>query len=173
MRLRDLRLEKIIKAPITQPLDTIFETFQKSRKHIALLMDAHGGVAGIVTLEDVIEEVFGDIQDETDKEAQEIALQSDGSIIVQGGVSIDDVLDEFKLDSSDIALDELFRGEPVSYVLLSELARFPQEGETVTISGTAHEIRLTAATVNKGAVREIRAEHFVYEHTEHVGEFAS
>ncbi|HRI35601.1 MAG TPA: CNNM domain-containing protein [bacterium] len=79
-KLRDLKLEKIIKAPITQPLDTILETFQKSRKHIALLLDEHGGVAGIITLEDVIEEVFGEIQDETDREVREIRTLSDGSL---------------------------------------------------------------------------------------------
>ncbi len=57
-KLGDLDLEKIIKVPLTKPLDQIFETFQKSRKHIALVMDEYGGVAGIITLEDIIEEVF-------------------------------------------------------------------------------------------------------------------
>ncbi len=57
-KLADLDLEKIIKVPLTKPLDQIFETFQKSRKHIALVMDEYGGVAGIVTLEDIVEEVF-------------------------------------------------------------------------------------------------------------------
>jgi putative hemolysin len=57
-KLSELDLEKIIKVPLTKPLDQIFETFQKSRKHIALVMDEYGGVAGVITLEDIVEEVF-------------------------------------------------------------------------------------------------------------------
>lgn len=64
----NLPLEKIMKVPLTQSLDSIFEQFQRSRRHIALVLDEHGGTAGVITMEDVIEEVFGDIKDEKDKE---------------------------------------------------------------------------------------------------------
>lgn len=67
-KLKSLALEKIMKVPLTQPLDDLFEKFQKSRRHIALVLDEHGGTAGVVTMEDVLEEVFGDIKDEKDKE---------------------------------------------------------------------------------------------------------
>lgn len=67
-KLGSLDLEKIMKVPLTQPLDDLFEKFQKSRRHIALVLDEHGGTAGVVTMEDVLEEVFGDIKDEKDKE---------------------------------------------------------------------------------------------------------
>ena len=66
--LASLSLEKIMKVPLTQSLDTLFEKFQKSRKHIALVLDEHGGTAGIITMEDILEEVFGDIKDEKDQE---------------------------------------------------------------------------------------------------------
>lgn len=67
-RLAALSLEKIMRVPVTQPLDDLFEKFQKSRRHIALVQDEHGGTAGVVTMEDVLEEVFGDIKDEKDRE---------------------------------------------------------------------------------------------------------
>jgi putative hemolysin len=67
-KLKSLDLEKIMKVPLTQPLDDLFEKFQKSRRHIALVLDEHGGTAGVVTMEDVLEEVFGDIKDEKDRE---------------------------------------------------------------------------------------------------------
>jgi putative hemolysin len=57
-----------MKVPLTQPLDDLFGKFQKSRRHLALVLDEHGGTAGVVTMEDVLEEVFGDIKDEKDKE---------------------------------------------------------------------------------------------------------
>ncbi len=66
--LSSLDLEKIMKVSLTQSLDDLFEKFQKSRRHIALVLDEHGGTAGVVTMEDVLEEVFGDIKDEKDKE---------------------------------------------------------------------------------------------------------
>lgn len=66
--LSSLDLEKIMKVSLTQALDDLFEKFQKSRRHIALVLDEHGGTAGVVTMEDVLEEVFGDIKDEKDRE---------------------------------------------------------------------------------------------------------
>lgn len=64
----NLQISPIIKVPRSQPIDSLLEKFQKTHKHIAVVMDEYGGVEGIVTLEDIIEEVFGEIQDETDEE---------------------------------------------------------------------------------------------------------
>ncbi len=64
----ELSLSPIIKVPRSQPIDSLLEKFQKTHKHIAVVVDEYGGVEGIVTLEDIIEEVFGEIQDETDEE---------------------------------------------------------------------------------------------------------
>ena len=69
-----------MKIPLTQPLDDLFEKFQKSRRHIALVLDEHGGTAGVITMEDVLEEVFGDIKDETDKE--DIYMRKRGDSII-------------------------------------------------------------------------------------------
>jgi len=79
-RIVDLSLDKIMKIPLTQPLDDLFEKFQKSRRHIALVLDEHGGTAGIITMEDVLEEVFGDIKDEKDNEDIYMRKRSDTKI---------------------------------------------------------------------------------------------
>jgi CBS domain containing-hemolysin-like protein len=66
-----------MKVPLTQSLDSVFEQFQRSCRHIALVLDEHGGTAGVITMEDVIEEVFGDIKDEKDKEVVYIKRTSE------------------------------------------------------------------------------------------------
>lgn len=78
-----LDLERIVRVPLTQPLDTIFELFQRSRKHIALVLDEHGGVAGIITMEDIVEEVFGDIKDEKDREEVTVRRLGNGSVMAK------------------------------------------------------------------------------------------
>ncbi len=132
-KLKDLDLEKIIKVPLTKPLDQIFETFQKSRKHIALVMDEYGGVAGVITLEDIVEEVFGDIKDEKDREEVYIRRRGDGSLHVKGDVILEDALEHFgKLDLDRYGLEE-YEGETVSYLIIALLESFPDNGEKMTV----------------------------------------
>lgn len=109
-----------MKVSLTQALDDLFEKFQKSRRHIALVLDEHGGTAGVVTMEDVLEEVFGDIKDEKDKEAIYMRKSQNGSIEAIGSVLIDDILEEFNLNKSEIELPEEYMGETLSYVLMAE-----------------------------------------------------
>ena len=132
-KLRELDLEKIIKVPATQPIDRVFTIFQKSHKHIALVIDEHGGVDGIITLEDIIEEVFGDIKDEKDQEEEYIRKTSNGAIIVQGSVLVEDILEEYGLNNTCINISEEYIGETVSYLILSLLERFPKNGESITL----------------------------------------
>lgn len=117
-----------MKIPVTQTLDTLFEKFQKSRRHIALVMDEHGGTAGVITMEDILEEVFGDIKDETDREEIYLRKKSENSIEAVGSVLIDDILDEFNLRYQDLEIPEEYMGEPVSYILMAEEEEFPEEG---------------------------------------------
>ena len=102
--LRDLNLEKIIKVPLTQPLDGLFEKFQKSRRHIALVVDEHGGTAGVVTMEDVLEEVFGDIKDEKDKEEIYLKRNKNGTIEAVGTVLMDDIIEEYDISPEEYGI---------------------------------------------------------------------
>lgn len=109
------------------------EVFQKSRKHIALVLDEHGGVVGVVTMEDVIEEVFGDIKDEKDDEEVYIRHISDGSISVVGNTLIEDILEECEINEiEEIGFREEHYGEAISYLIIERLERFPREGEILT-----------------------------------------
>lgn len=125
--LSSLDLEKIMKVSLTQALDDLFEKFQRSRRHIALVLDEHGGTAGVVTMEDVLEEVFGDIKDEKDKEEIYMKKGKDGSIEAIGSVLIDDILEEFNLTPEAINLPAEYINETLSYVLMAEEEGFAKE----------------------------------------------
>lgn len=109
-----------MKVSLTQALDDLFERFQRSRRHIALVLDEYGGTAGVVTMEDVLEEVFGDIKDEKDREEIYMKKGKDGTIAALGSVLIDDILEEYNLTAESIALPEEYMNETLSYVLMAE-----------------------------------------------------
>jgi CBS domain containing-hemolysin-like protein len=109
------------------------ETFQKAHKIMAIIIDEYGWVSGLITMEDIIEEVFWEIRDETDKEAEEFVKIGKDSIRVESDVLIEDVLEKFDLKLPDIWLDEKeFDGETLSYVITHILWWFPQKDQIVS-----------------------------------------
>lgn len=127
--LDDLPLKKALKIPLTMPIDKVIEVFKKDRRQMAVVMDEYGWVSGLVTLEDIVEEIFGEFVDETDKELTPIKNDGD-TYIVQWSVVIDDLLDHMNVSWQDSGLDENeYSGETVAYVITSELERFPEKNE--------------------------------------------
>ena len=122
----DLQLSPIAKIPRSQPIDTLLEKFQKTHKHIAVIVDEDGWVLGIVSLEDIIEEVFGEIQDETDEEVTPIQKLDNGvDLICQSYVRMDELLEVLWIQFEDLGLDDEFESETLSYLLTSSFERFP------------------------------------------------
>jgi CBS domain containing-hemolysin-like protein len=111
--------------PETKPVARLMREMQAGKFHMALLVDEHGGIAGLVTLEDLIEELVGDIVDEYDVEDAEIEHLENGSYRVQGSVPIDELND---LLESDIPHDDW---DTVGGFVLGELGRVPESGESV------------------------------------------
>lgn len=129
-KLKDLELSRVIKVPLNQPIDTLLETFRKSYKHMAIVIDEYGWVAGLVTLEDIIEEVFWDIKDETDDRTEEIIKVWNNEYIVQPQVLVDEILNVLDLDFEHIWIkDHEFDWETISYLITAELERFPSPWE--------------------------------------------
>lgn len=155
IQLSSLSLEKIMKVPLTQSLDDLFEKFQKSRKHLALVLDEHGGTAGIVTMEDVLEEVFGDIKDEKDQEAVFIRRKNQFTIEAVGAVSLDDILEEFNMEAEGLGIPNEYIGEPVSYVILSEKEEFPVIGSEVIFSGANGRLLLKVTRLNGMVIESV------------------
>lgn len=127
--------------PKTLPVGELLTTFRAQRQHIAIVIDEHGGTLGLVTLEDLIEEVVGEVRDEFDTEEEPpITVVAPGHILAQGSVPLDDV-------NEYVAIDR--RGHDVQTVgglVLAELGRRPYQ---------ADEISLGAVTLRVEAVERL------------------
>lgn len=123
-------LDKAIKIPLNHPIDKLLEIFKNSRKHLAIVLDEYGWVAGLVTLEDIIEEVFGDIRDEYDKEKDEMRKIGENKYEVDPSIIFEDLLDELEIQFESLGLDEKdYYATTLNYFITEELERFPESGE--------------------------------------------
>lgn len=125
-KLSELKLRKVLKVPLNQPISKLLDIFQKTNKIFAIIMDQYGWVAWLVSLEDVVEQVFWEIRDESDREMDEFVKTEDWKIISDSFVLMQDLLYEYNLELSSIWLDEKeFNGETISYVITDVLENFP------------------------------------------------
>jgi len=124
--------------PESKPVDALLEEMRRAKIHLAIVMDEYGGTAGLVTIEDILEEIVGDIQDEYDAEEQlPIQHQEDGSILVDGMVPIDEVNE---LLNSDLPTEDF---DTLGGFVVGLLGRAPNPGEEVThgkLRMIAHEV---------------------------------
>jgi CBS domain containing-hemolysin-like protein len=113
--------------PETKPLDDLLADLQRERTSMAVVVDEYGRVVGIVTIEDIVEEVVGEIADETDPAAGEVRQLADGDWFVRGHVSIADLLDygvELPVDSDAY--------NSVGGFVFAEIGRLPRRGDTIS-----------------------------------------
>ena len=136
--------------PRTKNCRSLFSFMKKNRTQIAVVVDEYGGTEGIVTLEDLIEDILGNIQDEYDNEEEEIRKLSDGKFTVDGSTSIEDVEERIGVELSD---DD---SETIAGFLLSNLGRIPAEGEQPSIE--AHGLRFTALQTDGRRITEVLIE---------------
>jgi CBS domain containing-hemolysin-like protein len=120
--------------PETLELDRLLERMRVERFHLAAVIDEYGGVSGIVTLEDVIEELVGQIHDEFDVEKPELQRNPDDTYRVAGGMLVEEIQDALGLDLSD--RDE----DTIGGVVFSELGRNPVVGDRVELGPVTLEV---------------------------------
>ena len=122
-------LKKLARDPYFIPeqkkIDDLLREFQKERIHMALVVDEYGGISGLVTLEDIIEEIVGEIQDEHDKEAPLYRKLDENTFLVDGRMSLEEVNDELSLE---LPTEEGV--ETISGFILNLLGSLPKEKET-------------------------------------------
>ncbi|UGT54180.1 hemolysin family protein [Nocardia asteroides] len=116
--------------PDSKPLDDLLDEMQRRRNHMALLVDEYGGIAGLVTIEDVLEEIVGEIADEYDTdETPPVEDLGDGRYRVSARLSVEDLGELYGLDIEDEDVDT------VGGLLAHELGRVPLPGSKVTVYG--------------------------------------
>jgi len=151
----DVSIERFITPPYFVPsvmkISEVLQFMQKNKIHIALVTDEHGDTAGMVTLEDVLEEIVGDISDETDEDSNGIKKENDGFLVV-GSMSVVDFNKFFK---SDLPEDEDYNS--VSGLIVSELGRFPKERDVVDKNNIKFTVKeIARRTVKSVFVTEIK-----------------
>ena len=127
-KVRDM-LRPAVFIPESKPLNVLLKEFRKNRNHIAIVVDEYGGVAGMVTIEDVLEQIVGDIEDEYDFDETEdnIIPEKGGHFRVKATTEIDDFNKAFGTDYNDEGVDT------IGGLLLRRLARVPKRGEQIML----------------------------------------
>lgn len=128
-----LDAKKIMKKPYFIPeskkLDSLLHDFKQKKNHLAVVVDEHGGVSGIVTLEDVVEEIIGEIVDETDQMTPDIVRLKGSKWLVAGKMDIDDLNKKV-----DIQIPESSEYDTFSGFFLEQIGRIPKPGESIIIN---------------------------------------
>jgi putative hemolysin len=148
----DLTIEPLLReayfVPESKRVDDLLNELQQSKVHLAVVVDEYGGTAGVVTIEDILEEIVGEIQDEFDRETPQFELISENEAIADGRLSINDLCDEMDIDWPGQVAGTL------GGFLQRQLGRIPSEGEVVEVD----DLRLTVLKAEHHRVRQVRVE---------------
>jgi CBS domain containing-hemolysin-like protein len=159
----DPLVREAVIVPETKPLDDLLADLQRQRSSMAVVVDEYGRVVGIVTVEDIIEEVVGEIDDETDPAGGEIRRLANGDWFVRGHVAVTDLLDY----GVDLPVDTDAYNSVGGFVF-AELGRLPKRGDTITADG--YSIRVESVRDNRieaVRIRERRAQQGAVSGSEH------
>ncbi len=121
-------IQPLLVVPASLRLDRLLKTFQEERRHLAVVVDEYGGTQGIVTLEDVLEEIVGEIEDESDRLDSHITRRPDGSMVCRG---LAETRKLFELLEIDEDLVEELESVTLSGFLAQELGRIPRTGDVI------------------------------------------
>ncbi len=145
--LKDI-IRKPLFVPDSMPLTTLLRRFQKRKKHIAVVLDEFGGTAGLITLEDILEEIVGEIQDEHDQDQPEFVAHSDKVAFAAAAFRVDELNESFgvglPLDVSDT----------LGGLIVEELGRIPDVTEQVDIRG----LKFTVLEMEGSRIKRLRVE---------------
>lgn len=128
----DFDLDSLIRPPVyvpeTKKASELLREMQRKRVHMAFVVDEYGGISGLITTEDLLEELVGEIEDEHDAgEPQQSELRQDGSLVVNGTIALIDLKEIL-----EIKLPDGLPYDTLAGLILSKLGRFPEQGEKVS-----------------------------------------
>jgi CBS domain containing-hemolysin-like protein len=141
------RVESVMRTPIfvpdSKPVDDLLREMQSARTHVAVVIDEYGGTAGLVTIEDVLEEIVGEIDDEYDRHGNAVEQLADGSLRVSSRLNIEELGEMFGLELSDDDVDS------VGGLLAKALGRVPIPGARADVGGLRLQAESTAGRRNR------------------------
>ena len=142
--------------PDTQPVARLLRGLQRRRRHMAVVVDEYGGTVGIVTLEDVLEEIVGEIQDEFDEEKPELEADASGAFTARGGLLLEKLAGALAIDTSGEAIEE---SDTVGGYVAARLGRQARMGDSVDLAGHRVEVvRMRGPRVVEVKIRRVGAE---------------
>jgi putative hemolysin len=148
----DIRM--ILRAPLFAPesmsIDDLLHDFQRKKVHIAIVLDEYGGTAGLVSIEDLLEEIVGEIQDEYDVEEEMVVRLSADEIRIDGRVAVDELADLFDID---LVLEDEDEYDTIGGLVFHRIGRVPVPGDQVELGG----LRLTVETTDGRRVAKVLA----------------
>ena len=124
----------------------VFNEMKKNRIHMAVVLDEYGGTVGIVTLEDLVEEIVGEIEDEYDEHDDKIKVVKEDEYIVDGSAKLDEISDLIGVNMESEELDS------IGGLIIEELGRMPEENEEVNIG----KIKFKVEEVEKNRIKKVR-----------------
>jgi putative hemolysin len=149
-------IRRLVRTPLFVPesmlVDDLLHSLQRRRVHIAIVLDEHGGTAGLITIEDLIEEIVGEIQDEYDEEEPMIVALSHNDARVDGRADVDDLLEHF---GATLEGDDQEEFDTVGGLVYHHIGGVPKVGDTVAVDG----LQLTVEATDGRRVRTVHVVH--------------
>lgn len=149
-KIKNLKLVNPLEVPYSKKINQLFREFQRKHLHMAIVIDEFGGTAGIVTMEDLIEEIVGEIEDESDNLELPIEVIDERTIVAKGSAVMEDINDHLRIN--------FWRDEKdsVNTMLVEHLGRFPREGESVRFPNG----RVVVQKMKKNVVQKVKITKF-------------
>ena len=146
----DFNVSKYIREPFYtfefKKIVELFKEMKKTRNHISIVLDEYGGTVGLVTIEDLVEEIVGEIEDEYDEEKNPVEVIQENEYLVEGSLRLHDISDliGINLDSEEF--------DSVGGLMIGDLGRMPEEQEEITVNN----IKFIAEEIEKNRIKKVR-----------------
>jgi CBS domain containing-hemolysin-like protein len=133
--------------PETMKITVLLKDLQRSKMHMGVVIDEFGGTVGIITLEDIIEELIGEIWDESDDIEHDVTENPDGSYLVLAGAGMNEVMERLgiKIDAED------YEGHTIGGYVLHKFGRIPASNDSIELEN----VIITVKSVKKRRIREV------------------
>lgn len=151
-REESVRVRELMRPPFfipeTKDLEQLLQEFRRKRVHLAVVIDEYGGTSGLITIEDLLEEIVGDIQDEYDREEALLTVNADGSVTVDGRLPVEELEEHFGVEIERDKFDS------VGGLIFHLTGKIPSTGETIDGNG----LRLTVLDADARKIKQVRIE---------------